>query len=319
MANYDIFNGDADGICSLIQLRLAEARESILISGVKRDIKLLQKVQVQENDLITVLDLSMEKNQPALEQALNCGAKVFYADHHRSGPIPKHDNLEAHINTDASVCTALIIDRHLKGQYKAWALTAAFGDNLAHIASPIAQEAGFDEKQISLMQELGTYINYNGYGSDLSDLFYDPVELYQVMQPYATPFDFIDQQGQVFSRLKEGYHQDMAKARQLSPFQESPHSAIFILPKEKWARRVSGVFSNELANKFPQRAHAVLTEKADQDYLASIRAPKNQPHGADEIASQFPSGGGRKAAAGINQLTQEDIQKLASCMDKFYA
>ena len=26
--NYDVFNGDADGICALIQLRLAEPRES---------------------------------------------------------------------------------------------------------------------------------------------------------------------------------------------------------------------------------------------------------------------------------------------------
>ena len=44
MADYDVFNGDADGICSLVQLRLAEPRESTLVTGVKRDINLLTQV-----------------------------------------------------------------------------------------------------------------------------------------------------------------------------------------------------------------------------------------------------------------------------------
>lgn len=41
---YDIFNGDADGICALHQLRLAEPREATLVTGVKRDIRLLEQV-----------------------------------------------------------------------------------------------------------------------------------------------------------------------------------------------------------------------------------------------------------------------------------
>ena len=32
--NYDVFNGDADGICALIQLRLEEPLESILLPGL---------------------------------------------------------------------------------------------------------------------------------------------------------------------------------------------------------------------------------------------------------------------------------------------
>jgi len=36
MAYYDVFNGDADGICALHQLRLAEPREATLVTGVKR-------------------------------------------------------------------------------------------------------------------------------------------------------------------------------------------------------------------------------------------------------------------------------------------
>ncbi len=44
MTTFDVFNGDADGICALLQLRLANPLESILVTGVKRDIRLLQRV-----------------------------------------------------------------------------------------------------------------------------------------------------------------------------------------------------------------------------------------------------------------------------------
>jgi len=41
MIHFDVFNGDADGICALTQLRNAQPREAELITGVKRDINLL--------------------------------------------------------------------------------------------------------------------------------------------------------------------------------------------------------------------------------------------------------------------------------------
>ena len=44
MANFDVFNGDADGIISLVQLRLASPLNSTLITGYKRDINLLSRV-----------------------------------------------------------------------------------------------------------------------------------------------------------------------------------------------------------------------------------------------------------------------------------
>ena len=68
MINYDVFNGDADGICALVQLRLAEPKESQLITGVKRDINLLRRVQASAGDRITVLDISMAKNQADLQR-----------------------------------------------------------------------------------------------------------------------------------------------------------------------------------------------------------------------------------------------------------
>ena len=52
--NYDVFNGDADGICALLQLRLAEPLDSKLITGVKRDISLLKQVDASSGDSVTV-------------------------------------------------------------------------------------------------------------------------------------------------------------------------------------------------------------------------------------------------------------------------
>ena len=43
MTCYDVFNGDADGICALQQLRLQFPREAERISGLKRDIDLLRR------------------------------------------------------------------------------------------------------------------------------------------------------------------------------------------------------------------------------------------------------------------------------------
>jgi hypothetical protein len=50
MTRYDAFNGDADGICALHQLRLADPQEAILVTGVKRDIALLKKIDARAGD-----------------------------------------------------------------------------------------------------------------------------------------------------------------------------------------------------------------------------------------------------------------------------
>jgi hypothetical protein len=55
MKFYDVFNGDADGLCALHQLRLAEPRDAVLVTGTKRDIELLARVDAGRGDEITVL------------------------------------------------------------------------------------------------------------------------------------------------------------------------------------------------------------------------------------------------------------------------
>ena len=62
--HYDVFNGDADGICALLQLRLAEpAGLASAVTGIKRDIALLDRSSARARVItVTVLDISMAKN-----------------------------------------------------------------------------------------------------------------------------------------------------------------------------------------------------------------------------------------------------------------
>lgn len=108
----------------------------------------------------------------------------------------------------------------------------------------------------------------------------------------------------------------MSMAEQVPLTHNKNEIAIVLLPDKKWARRVSGVFGNELANKFPDRAHAIITEKNKENYQVSIRAPLNRKEGADLLASQFPTGGGRKAAAGINELQKDQLDLFISAMQQ---
>jgi single-stranded DNA-specific DHH superfamily exonuclease len=177
MAHIDIFNGDADGICALTQLRSADPLESRLITGVKRDIALVAKAEVAAGDQITALDISFDKNREGVLKALKAGAEIFYVDHHFAGEIPESDKLTTIIDTDPNVCTSLLVNGYLKGTHVEWAVTGAFGDNLKASARTIAAPLGLSEEQLTLLENLGVYMNYNGYGSSLEDLHFAPAEL----------------------------------------------------------------------------------------------------------------------------------------------
>ena len=318
MADYDIFNGDADGICALTQLRLAQPRQSTLVTGVKRDISLLKTITPRAGDRITVLDVAMEKNQPALSEALEVGTEVFYVDHHKPGPIPEHPNLKATINESADVCTSLLINHHLNGQYLEWAIVGTFGDNLDKSAAGMAKNSTLSESQLAQLRDLGIYINYNGYGAKLDELHFHPRELYQLVSQHQTPFDFIADNRAAFDKLEHGYKSDMQAAADLQSEVASASSAVFMLPDAPWARRVSGVYSNDLANNNPNRAHAIITAKDDGNYLVSVRAPLNNKQGAADLCSQFPTGGGRAAAAGINDLPADQLDSFINAFAATY-
>ncbi len=315
MSRFDVFNGDADGICALHQLRLADpADDAELVTGVKRDISLLKRVTAGAGDQVTVCDISMEKNQEPLLRLLEAGAEVTYFDHHMPGEIPSHPGLQAHIDTAPDVCSSILVDRHLGGRFRLWAVTAAFGDNIIDSARRLAGEMGLSAEQSAALEELGICLNYNGYGTTLEDLFFHPADLYRKVHPYADPFAFINEDA-AFATLRDGYRGDMASAAAIQPELAEEQVALYVFPDTDWARRVSGVYGNDLAQQYPERAHAILT-RLDEGYRVSVRAPLTTRTGAADLCNQFPTGGGRKGAAGINLLPDDQLPLF---IDRFRA
>ncbi len=306
MVNIDVFNGDADGICALQQLRLHKPLESTLVTGVKRDINLLKRVSAGAGDRITVLDVSLDKNRDDLRRLLNAGAEIHYFDHHYAGDIPIHPQLTAMIDTSPATCTSLLVNNTLQQRFCAWAVVGAFGDNFDTSAREAATALDLDEQPLEQLRQLGIYLNYNGYGATTGDLHFPPDQLFRSLHPYTDPLAFIEE-SKIFARLKQGYEEDMAKGHLLRPEAETAQYAIYLLPAEPWARRISGVLGNHLAREAPQRAHALLTRLPDGGYVVSVRAPLAIKEGADELCRQFSTGGGRKAAAGINHLPEQQV------------
>jgi len=308
-----VFNGDADGICALHQLRLRHPARSTLITGVKRHTRLLASLDPPAGAHLTVLDVAMKENGEDLRRLLRAGCRIRYFDHHFPGDIPEHPGLEAHIDTSPEVCTSLLVDRALDGAYRAWAVTAAFGDNLHDAAIKAATEAtettgplGLEAERLDDLRELGELLNYNAYGDTLADLHFHPADLYRALSPYADPLDFFHSAPEI-ATLREGRRADLALAAKCQPLLDDGAGRVVLLPGAAWARRVQGVFANAMANERPDVANVLGVENPDGTLRLSIRAPLARPRGADALARSFPGGGGRAGAAGINSLPPDAL------------
>ncbi|GAB4344381.1 MAG: hypothetical protein Kow0089_20910 [Desulfobulbaceae bacterium] len=318
MKHYDVFNGDADGICALHQLRLSDPRPAAeLITGVKRDISLLSRLDEVHDASITVLDISLDRNRESLMRLLELRNEIFYVDHHFSGPIPAAANLTAHIDPDPLTCTSIIVDRLLEGKYRSWAVVGAFGDNLDESARRLAAGLGLDEEQTGILRETGILLNYNGYGATLDDLYFAPEDLFRRLHAYVDPFVF-SRECPALTTLRHGFRDDMARARSAAPLLEDDAGRVFQLEGKPWARRVAGVFSNELARERPDLAHALIIPNSDSTLRISVRSPLVNRTGADVLCRRFPTGGGRAAAAGINNLPPEMKESFLSAFSDHF-
>lgn len=315
---YDIFNGDADGIFSLHQYRLEHpVAHSRLITGVKRDIRLLTRVQEVSGCSLTVFDVSLDSNRQALLRLLQQSNTIRYFDHHFAGTLPDSPALLPHIDTSPETCTSLIVDTHLKGKHSLWAICGAFGDNLHHQATELARACNLFAPDILRLQELGELFNYNGYGYALEDLHVHPRQLYQAIAPFANPFDFIEASSEL-AALRTGCRQDLAQALQQPELTKSGRNRVYLLPDAPWARRVVGVFSNLRATEQPASAHAVASVNHDGTLRISVRAPLADKRHADRLCRLFPTGGGRAAAAGINSLPAQMFDHFIDTFQAFY-
>ena len=231
---------------------------------------------------------------------------MAYFDHHYSGDVPPHRALEAHLSESPDVCTSLLVDEFLGGARRLWAIVGAFGDNLDAVARRIAADSVGDDEDLERLRELGRLLNYNGYGRTIEDLHFAPDRLYRMMQPYPNPFDFIAGED-AFALLKRAHASDVARAAELGPALESRRCAVYVLPDEPWARRVSGSMANRLAAERPGVTVAIVVPNTVDCSMVSVRVPADSALRADEFCRRFDSGGGRATAGGINHLPAQRV------------
>jgi len=315
--DYDIFNGDADGLCALHMLRLHAPAQRALITGVKRDIALLRHVPAAPGNDLLVLDISVDANAAELQRLLDGGASVTWFDHHAADCAPSHPQLQLHCDGAPDVCTSILVDRQLGGRYRPWAVAAAFGDNLDAAAQALAASIGLDASRTRALAELGQTLNYNAYGESEADLHIAPAALYQALHAYTDPFGFM--QTPLYRELHASYRADCARLQALQPHWQQDGNAVYLLPAAAWARRSSGVLANRLATAAPQAAFAVVLTRSDGDYLISVRSGQPLARSACTLCQQFPGGGGRKAAAGINRLPAADLPDFIGRFGAYFA
>lgn len=311
MRYIDVCNGDADGLCALHQLRLAQPLAAELVTGLKREIDLLARVEAGAGTQITVLDLSLARNRPALDRLLAAGARVRYFDHHYAGDIPAHPALEAHIDASPQVCTGTIVDRVLDGRYRQWAIVAAFGDNLDAAARKLAVTLSLDAVGTEALRDIGIALNYASYGDSEADVLLPPRALYARLHRHTDPLRFRTDDP-IVDELLACRRADLAAAAQVEPLATNAASALFLLPAAAWSRRVLGTYANTLASAHPQRAHAVLKDNGDDTFAVSVRAPLVCLRGADALCRRFAGGGGRAAAAGIDRLPATELDAFTT-------
>lgn len=311
-----VFNGDADGLCALQQFSLAAPHASRLITGVKRDQALLERVDPASVAAVTVLDLPLPNNRTAVETLIAGGISVTYFDHHLPGDIPQHPHFNAYIDTSENICTSLIVDRELGGQAHQWAIVGAFGDNLDATATALARRAGIDDATVQSLAELGRYLNYNNYGETIHDLLYSPIELHQRMLGYAEPMRFIASD-EVFARLATALRDDLTAARGAERDVRAG-GLVFFLPDQPWARRVVGTFANNIAQQYGEQAIAIVSETKTVHYSVNVRVPSGRAATAGVFCGRFASGGGRASAGGINRLPHSELSVFLREFDRTF-
>ena len=318
MRHIDVFNGDADGLCALHQLRLADPVESELVTGLKHEIDLLARVQADPQCIVTVLDVALDRNRDALLRILSEGGTVRYFDHHIAHSIPVHPRLQTWIDPSAQVCTSTLVDQYLGGRFRPWAVVAAFGDGLSATAQRLAHSAMLDKAEQSELRILGEALNYNGYGQTEADVAMHPRDLYGVVHQYVDPLAFCASEP-VVRTLVERMNADIDAARQIPPIYENTYCSVLRLPNAAWSRRVIGTLANRLAQGDERRTYAVLLDTDGGSLRVSLRVARAvspiSGDDADRLCRRF-GGAGRAGAAGIDHLPLAQLEEFLTAVSE---
>jgi hypothetical protein len=319
-----LFNGDADGIISQHIAGLSGMTPDGRITGLKREIALLQRVSGDDNQDIYVFDINLDTNRPALERLLeNPTIRIFWYDHHEPGPIPTHPNLKTRIQNTRGTCTALLAHAAFPGADPRWAAMAAYGDNIPQAAAALIAPLGLGADAAETLREAGELLNYNAHGETPADVLFQPLEVAGRMSAFRDPLRFLRDSG-LIEPLRGQMREDEKRLADLRP-ERAPEgrergAQLFRLPPEAWARRLGSTFASRAALAEPGRAIATLQELRDGFFQVSIRAPRDRKDAADAatLALEFPTGGGRALAAGINRLPADQVEVFARRFFEFY-
>lgn len=317
MPNYDVFNGDTDGIFAWHQLRLSHPREAVLVTGVKRDVGLVSRVDAGEGDLVTIMDVSHAKNRKDVRRLLDSGAIVEYFDHHNAGEMIDHPNMTYHINTEPNVSTGLIVNSYVGGKNRLWSIATAFGDNHMDLAMNMAKSENLSDDQITVLKQIGLVVNYNSYGQTVEDLFYSPEEIAEAVKACGSDIFRFTEQSDIFSTLLENFSADMSSAVCQEPYSIGENTVIYTLPNEPWTHRIMGSFSNHLVSTNKELACAIAVLNSDETYRISVRSSINNPHGAGDLCKKF-GGGGREKAGGVNNLDESELDTFKKEFDRTF-
>ena len=164
--------------------------------------------------------------------------RVEYFDHHFAGDLPVHPNLTALIDPSPDMCTGILVDRHLGGRYRIWAVVAAFGDNLCARRTRSPSRSDSSAPQLEALRELGAALAYNAYADVEADLIVHPSAVYRMLAHYADPFAL--RANSCSRALRDPARRSANGASRGEPELALPGATVYVLPDEPWSRRVRG-------------------------------------------------------------------------------
>jgi hypothetical protein len=308
------FNGDADGICAVVQFIQSGFIVDSFFTGCKRDQALLRHGEMLHNANILVFDIELSKNIDSLRKVLDNGCEVTWFDHHgkcEESIFSEYTNFFPNIYTSPDTNTSLIVYKFLNNpELLKWAIAGLFGDNIDNTALYYCESLNLSAEEILILTNMGKLINYNAYGENLSDLIMDPIEIFHKAKQFKDPISFYKETN-IGECLKKSSADDLELA-----LSYSKQTNIVFLPNLPWAKRVYGMLGNYLIKQNKTKPLAVLVDIGKDNYLVSVRAPLNQPIGAGDLCRLFSSGGGRAGAGGINCLHKDDLEKFKQAFQK---